>query len=84
MTAGIRDLPEDLKAAVVQAIRSFDAFTSDNDPYEEHDFGAVSVGGERVMFKIEYFDLTGLRHSPDPGNADVTLRIMTVMLADEY
>ena len=69
---------------ILSAIAAFDAFNPDNDPYGERDFGALTVEGERIFFKIDYLDrgLTG--HSPDPADATVTARVLTVMLAEEY
>ena len=58
--------------------------TSSTGCYGEYDFGALTVEGERIFFKIDYLDrgLTG--HSPDPADATVTARVLTVMLAEEY
>jgi hypothetical protein len=57
---------------------------SRNDPYDEHDFGSVTVAGHVVFFKIDYFDLDLRNHSPDPSEPAVTRRVMTLMLAEEY
>jgi Protein of unknown function (DUF3768) len=66
------------------AISAFEGFTRDNDPYGEHDFGSVEVPGHVIFFKIDYYDLDLLHHSPDPADPAVTRRVMTIMLADEY
>lgn len=84
LTAGIRALDERTLRAVDTAIAAFDAFTPDNDPHGEHDFGAVTVAGETVFFKIDCYDLDHANHSPDPSDPTVTRRVMTVMLAEEY
>ena len=42
------------KAAAV--VRSFDDFTPDNDPYGEHDMAFLDVDGERIFFKVDYYD----------------------------
>jgi Protein of unknown function (DUF3768) len=34
-------------------VRTFDNFTPENDPYGEHDFGAVEFDGEKWYFKID-------------------------------
>lgn len=85
MTAGIDALDPDIKAAALQQVRSFTDFTGDNDPYGEHDFGAFELGGQRLFWKIDYFD----KRDPDlgaedPSDATTTERVLTLMLADEY
>ncbi|HEX8416049.1 MAG TPA: DUF3768 domain-containing protein, partial [Methylobacterium sp.] len=50
----------------------------------EHDFGALEAAGERVFFKIDYFDASLSHASPDPADTCVTARVLTVMLAGEY
>lgn len=84
MTSGIATLDEEQRRTVVTAIRSFDAFTEDNDPHGEHDCAVLEVDGLDVMFKIDYYDLTLSSHSPNPADPSVTKRVLTVMLADEY
>ena len=84
LTAGIAALPPEAMAAVLLAVQVFDAFTPDNDPYGEHDFALIEVAGERIMFKIDYYDrdMNGL--SPNPADPAVTCRVLTIMLASEY
>ncbi len=84
MTRGIAALGEAMIMRIDQAVRAFDAFTSDNDPYGEHDFGTVDVDGYVVMFNIDYYDLDLQYASPDPTDPNVTCRVMTLMLAEEY
>jgi hypothetical protein len=68
----------------LQKIRSFNAFSEDNDPHAEHDFGAVDEAGVRCFFKIDYYDRQTEAGSPDPADTAVTTRVMTIMLASEY
>ncbi|MEO5807725.1 DUF3768 domain-containing protein [Devosia sp.] len=84
MTPGVGALSEVDRSDVVAAIRAFDAFTQDNDPYGEHDCAAVAVGDLRVIWKIDYYDRTLSGHSLDAADTSVTVRILTIMLADEY
>lgn len=84
MTAGVAALPEVTRAAVLAGVRAFDRFDVNNEPYAEHDFGAVSVGRVRVFWKIDCFDRALAFASPDPANPAVTTRVLTVMLAWEY
>ena len=62
----------------------FDDFKPDNDPYGEHDFGAFEVDGHKFFFKVSYYDITMEFGSDDPANPEVTKRVLTLMLAEEY
>lgn len=84
LTIGISTLPRETQAKVFRAIEDFDDFGEDNDPWGEHDFGAVDVDGEQVFFKFDYFDNAFDMHSPDSTARHVTRRVLTVMLAREY
>ncbi len=84
LTEGVRALGDDQVRAIIRHVRIFDAFTPDNDPHQEHDFGAFDEGGSRVFWKIDYFDAEMEGVSPDPADPAVTTRVMTVMLAEEW
>jgi uncharacterized protein DUF3768 len=84
MTPGIAALGQEAVTRLVQTIAVFDDFCTANDPRGEHDFGMFDFDGRRVAFKIDYYDRTLTFHSPDPGNASVTERVITLMLAEEY
>ena len=84
MTPGIAALGPTNVDRVVKAITVFDEFCNENDPYSEHDFGAVDVEGKKVFFKIDYYDKAFRAHSPDPSDPAVTERVITLMLAEEY
>lgn len=84
MTAGVKALGQWTMNAAVEAIRNFEEFSQDNDPHNEHDFGEVVVNGQRVWFKIDAYD-NDLRYgSPDPTDPNVTTRVMTILLPEEY
>lgn len=84
LTRGISSLKPATVADLLRAVAAFDAFTPENDPHGEHDCAMVDVGAERVLFKIDYYDQDMTHHSPDPADEAVTVRTMTVMLAEEY
>ena len=84
LTAGINALPEQQRRSIIQKVRSFSDFTEDNDPHEEHDFGAIEDDGVRCFWKIDYFSRDMTEGSPDPADDVVTVRVMTIMLAEEY
>lgn len=87
MTIGVQALidGDPLKAmALLAAIRDFDAFDAGNDPYDEHDFGAFQFDGEKLFWKLDYY-APDLEHgSQDPSDPELTVRVMTIMLAQEY
>ncbi len=84
VTPGVRALAPDAISAVLAAVTSFSAFDADNDPYGEHDCAVLTVGAERVIWKIDCYDRNLSRHSPDPADPAVTTRVLTIMLAEEY
>ena len=83
-TRGIAALASTQIDTIFTAIASFDAFNKDNDPYDEHDCASLDVEGIRVLWKIDYYDTTLSKGSEDPSNPEVTTRVLTVMLAEEY
>lgn len=84
ITAGIKVLGTQAIMAILSAVRRFDDFSADNDPYGEHDFGSLEVDGRRIFFKIDYYDPTYTKASEDPADPRQTRRVMTIMLAEEY
>ena len=83
-TAGVHAKGPIFVLAATSAVRAFDAFVEDNDPHGEHDFGSFEVAGERLFWKIDYYDREMRYGSPDPADPEVTHRVLTIMLASEY
>jgi len=84
MTDGIAGLDLSTINEVFGAIAAFDSFTPENDPHGEHDCAILTVAGVEVMWKIDCFDRSRRFLSPDPADSRVTVRVLTVMRADEY
>lgn len=85
ISQGIAALAAEEQAAILERVRTFDEFTSQNDPYGEHDFGSFEHAGHSVFWKIDCYDRDGEEYgSPDPSNPSLTTRVLTVMLAGEY
>ena len=84
MTAGIVALGRERQLAILEAVKAFNQFDEGNDPYGEHDFGAFEQGGDKLFFKIDYYDPDLQHGSEDPANASVTRRVLTIMLAEEW
>ena len=84
LTKGVSDNGSAFVQEALRAVSAFDAFTTENDPHGEHDFGALTVAGESLFWKIDYYDRQLEYGSPDPADLAVTQRILTIMLAEEY
>lgn len=84
MTSGVQDLGALAMVQAVAAVAAFSDFGEDNDPYGERDFGAFEIEGQRLFWKIDYYDLNLAMASPDPTDPAVTRRVLTLMLAEEY
>ncbi len=82
ITQGVTAL--DQTAAVLQAVMEFNDFNADNDPYGEHDFGSFAIAGQRLFWKFDYYDSDMQMASLDPGDDAITVRVLTIMLAEEY
>ena len=99
-TVGFRSLPASDQSRVRELIETFDAFTEDNDPHGERDFGCVyqlddgqwtterprvrDDERERVFWKLDYYDRDLRFASEDAADPARTRRVLTIMLSDEY
>jgi hypothetical protein len=84
LTAGIRALPMDMQHAILARVCYFEEFDADNDPHGEHDFGSFDHGGQKIFWKIDYYDRNLEFRSPDPADSTLTTRVLTIMVAEEY
>ena len=84
LSAGIVAMSSEDKANIVSLVQNFDNFNEDNDPYGEHDFGSFDYKGNKIFFKIDYYDLNNEYMSENPANPDITNRVLTIMTAYEY
>ena len=85
VTSGVQERGADFLLAAVTAVRRFSDFSEDNDPWGEHDFGAVDIDGEKIFFKIDYYADSDMSvGSENPANEGATHRVLTIMLASEY
>jgi len=83
-TPGVQALGALAMVQAVAAVGAFSDFSEDNDPHGERDFGSFEIGGQRLFWKIDYYDLNLALASPDPADPAVTRRVLTLMLAEEY
>jgi hypothetical protein len=84
ITEGVTALGQTFISDCVEAVQLFKDFSADNDPYGEHDFGAITIKAERIFWKIDYYDADCHYGSEDPANPAVTTRVLTIFLASEY
>lgn len=84
ITPGVQALGDKATAMAIHAVRRFNAFDADNDPHGEHDFGAFTVRGQQLFWKIDYYDPDCSAGSPDPADETQTCRVLTILLASEY
>ena len=84
LTCGIRAKSQSEQTEILNQVRCFNDFTTANDPYNEHDFGSFNYKGEQIYWKIDYYDKNYQYCSEDPYNPNITNRVMTIMLAEEY
>lgn len=100
VTIGFQALPDADRFAALAAIVGFSRFDADNDPYGEHDFGAIyrladgrwtearpddeKAITETVFWKIDYYDAALTYGSEAPWDERATKRVLTIMLANEY
>ena len=85
MTSGVAALSRPALGRIWRTVAHFEEFSPDNDPYGEHDFGALDdPDAGRVIWKIDYYDQTLLGGSEEPTNREATTRVLTLMLAHEY
>ena len=84
LTAGVSALPGDVSAMAIRTMVTFEAFSADNDPHGEHDFGSFELAGDKFFWKLDYYDRNLEFGSDDPADPEKTIRVLTLMLAAEY
>ncbi len=83
LTRGVAELSPAAKAIIMQRVQGFEVFTENNDPYGAFEF---EIGGNsyHIFWKIDLYDIEYSMGSDDPGNTQVTRRVLTIMHASEY
>jgi hypothetical protein len=85
ITRGVHELTGANVTELLTTLASFAQFDCDSDPHGERDFGVFDFQGRELMWKIDYYSDAEFRFgSNDPSNPDVTHRVLTVLLAEEY
>ena len=84
MTAAVSAMRDDVRARAIELTRTFDDFTPDDNPPNEHDFRSFEIDDQKFIFKHDSYDKSIQYGSEDPGDPKTTTRVLTIMLADEY
>lgn len=84
LTPAIAAFGKGFTVSALTAVASFSAFEPGNDPYGEHDFGLVIVQGQRLFWKIDYYNHSLTQAAEDPSDHASTRRVLTLMLPEEY
>lgn len=84
LTQGVDGLSDGDKMALLAKVRAFEDFHRDNDPHHEHDFVSIEHGCTTYFGKIDYYAKDMENGSEDPADPLQTVRVLTIMRADEY
>lgn len=84
MTHGVSNFNRETIGRIAEAVRNYDDFSDDNDPYSEHDFGSFEIDDHKLFWKIDYYAPDMMHGSEDASSPEITSRVLTIMLADEY
>jgi Protein of unknown function (DUF3768) len=77
-------MPIEQQKALLAMVRSFSDFNEDNDPYGEHDFGAVEFQGKEYFWKLGYYSDDSYEYGAEGPGSPLTRRVMTIMHSSEY
>ena len=84
ITAGVNAHADETNAAVIAKVKTFTAFTSDNDPHGELYFANFEEVGEKFFGRLT---IPTPRWNPDwkiPADESVATRVLSILLAEEY
>ena len=84
ISAGVSSLPYLEQARLLDKVQKFNDFNEGNNPYGERDFSRIEHNGTNYFWKIDYYNETMDACSDDASNPDITIRVLTIMRADEY
>jgi hypothetical protein len=85
-TRGILALGADALQEILHAVLSFreEDFRESFEPWGDRDFIVLDYLGQKIYAKIDTYDPSLEFQSPDPTDDVVTVRVLTLMLPDEY
>lgn len=84
VTRGVLAITRFNSPELAEALAAYDAFDADNDPHGERDFGDLTLWGEDLFWKLDYYSPDLRYGSDDPADPEKTKRVLTVMLTSEW
>lgn len=88
MTQGVAELPPSAQVQIMQSVQTFSAFTEDNNPHGERDFGVFTITSEGKTLTLYWkFDLYNRDYdsgSEIPHDLQMTRRVLTILFPSEY
>lgn len=85
-TQGVQTLGPAAVQEILHQVLVFpdESFRESHDPYGDRDFICIINKGIKVWAKIDTYDPAMEWMSEDPADDEVTVRVLTLMLPDEY
>ena len=84
MTRAIAARCGTFQRACLDAVRQYDDFNPNIDPYGTHEMGSFEIDGETVWFKIDLYDEAYEYGSPEPTDPMKTRRVLTILFPEDY
>ena len=84
LTLGIRAKSDIEQTEILERVINFNDFNKNNDVYGEHDYLSFDYKGEKIIAKIDYYDLKYRFMSENPADPTITNRVLTIMTGAEY
>lgn len=84
VSAGVHHLPPDDKARVLVAVKNFNDFNADNNPYGEREFGSIELAGiPPVFWRIAYYEDETMQFGAEAPEVQC-FRLLSIYLAEEH
>jgi len=84
MSASVAALPEMVRSAAWLKVSDFNEWNVGNDPHHEHDFLTFELCNRTFFWKCDYHNKAMDGGSEDPSDQEQTVRVGTLMLAEDY
>jgi hypothetical protein len=80
----LRKKLDKISAASANSFGAIKDFTPESDPHGEHDFFSFEHCNRTFFWKCDYYDKEMEGGSEDPADPEKTIRVGTLMLAEDY